>query len=143
MTLVGFLALVSAATFAGAAVYINVAEQPARLELQDGPALLQWQRSYDRAAVMQAGLVLLSALLGFVAAWPTRDLRWLAGGLVILVNWPYTFIVIVPVNKRLHATRPDQASAETRALIEHWGRLHAVRSALGIATTLIYLWALY
>jgi hypothetical protein len=34
------------------------------------------------------------------------------------------------------------AYAETRQLIERWGALHAVRSALGVAATAIYLWAL-
>jgi hypothetical protein len=49
--------------------------------------------------------------------------------------------VILPVNKRLEMTAADKASAETRALMETWGRLHAGRSALGIAATLVYLWA--
>jgi Domain of unknown function (DUF1772) len=53
----------------------------------------------------------------------------------------YTLGVVLPVNKRLEATPPGSANAETRALVETWGKLHAVRSALGLAATLIYLWA--
>ena len=46
------------------------------------------------------------------------------------------------MNKVLEATPTDAANAQTRALIEKWGTLHAGRSALGIAATLVYLWAI-
>jgi len=136
------LALIAAAAFAGAAVFVNVAEQPARLALDGKAALIEWQRSYNRAAPMQAGLAAISALLGLIAAWQTRDWRWLVGALLILANWPYTLVGIKPTNDRLHRTKPDQADAETRRLIVRWGLLHGGRSALGLAATLVFLWAL-
>src|SRR6516164_114583 len=135
------LALATAAAFTGAAIYINVAEQPARLGLDDKALLAQWQPSYALGLPMRSGLALASALFGLLAFWLTRDWRWLAGAALIFANWPYTLLVILPVNKRIAATPLDAANAETRGLIETWGALHAGRSALGVAATLVYLWA--
>src|SRR5262250_2873835 len=137
----GQFALVTAAAFTGAAIYIHVAEQPARLGLDDRALLAQWKPSYTGGFAMQASLALASALFGLLAFWLSRDWRWLVGALLIFANWPYTLLVILPVNKRLEATAPEMANAETRALIETWGRLHAGRGALGCAAMLMYVWA--
>jgi hypothetical protein len=136
------LALTSAALFTGAAIYISVAEQPARLRLPAKEMLEQWKPSYARGFAMQASLALASGLFGLLAVWFSHDWRWFVGAALIIANWPYTLLIILPINKRLDATDPDEANVLTQRLIAQWGRLHAGRSALGLAATLSYLWAL-
>jgi hypothetical protein len=137
----GQLALIAAAMFAGAAIYISVAEQPARLELGDGAQLIEWKSSYTRGLLMQAPLALAGSVLGLLAWGQSEDWFWLLGTLVLVANWPYTLFAIVPTNNQLKAIDPGHAGSRSRALIEDWGRSHAIRSALGIAATLIFLCA--
>lgn len=140
--LIGQLALVSAALFTGAAIYINIVEQPARLTFDDRALLAQWKPSYARGFIMQALLALTAGLLGILASAVTRDFRWLVGSALMLLNWPFTMLVIMPMNRRLEATPLDQAGEDTRELIEKCAGLHMVRSILGAAATLGFLWAL-
>jgi hypothetical protein len=134
----GQLALISAAVFAGAAIYINVAEHPARLALDDGALLAQWKPSYKRGAAMQAPLPILGCIFGLIAWWQTGAPAFLIGALLMIANWPWTFIGIMPTNRALEAT--DRSTPQTRALIVKWGSLHAVRSALGGVAVIAFLW---
>jgi anthrone oxygenase-like protein len=137
--LAGQLALTTAALFAGAAIYVNVAEQPARLQLDDRALLTEWKPAYKRGFAMQAPLAMVGFLFGALAAWQTDNWWWLAGAVALLANWPFTIFGIMPTNNKIMAIDPGSATSEARALIETWGRLHAVRSALGIVATLIFM----
>lgn len=137
--LAGQLALIAAALFTGAALYVSACEQPARLHLDDSALLTQWKPAYKRGTAMQAPLAIVGALLGVIAWWQTSDWRWLFGGAVILLNWPYTFLVIMPVNHALPRLAAASSHPHARELIQKWGRLHAGRTALGIAATLLFL----
>ena len=133
------IATLSAGLFAGAAVYINLVEHPARMQTGIRPALTEFAPSYHRATVTQVTL----AVAGFLSAlivWTSKsDVRWLIGGALLASVVPFTALVILPTNKKLldPATANDLDLAEK--LLRHWGRLHAVRSVLSLASLLTFL----
>jgi hypothetical protein len=135
------LALTAAGIFTGAALYVNIAEQPARLLLEDRALLTEWKPSYKRGAAMQAPLALVGFLLGLGAWWQTSHPGCLIGTIAIIAPWPWTLIGIKPTNDALLATEPDGAGPHTRALVVKWGALHGVRTALGALATIAFLWA--
>jgi len=137
----GLLALIASAIFAGAAFYVNVAEQPARLTLDDRALLTEWKPAYKRGFAMQAPLAIVGFLLGILAWWQTGVWLWLLGALILIANWPYTMLGILPTNNQLMAIDPANAGPDSRKLIEKWATLHAVRTALGFASMLMFLWA--
>jgi hypothetical protein len=137
----GLLALLVAALFTGAAIYVNVAEHPARLTLDDRALLTEWKPSYKRGAAMQASLALIGFVLGMIAWWQDPHPGFLIGSLAIIAPWPWTLLVIKPVNDALLATAPERAGPQSRALLIRWGTLHAVRTALGALASLAFLLA--
>jgi hypothetical protein len=138
----GFLALTVAALFTGAAFYINVAEQPARLGLDDRALLAEWKPAYKRGFAMQAPLAIVGFLLGILAWWLTGRAGFLVGGTLLLCNWPWTIFGIMPTNRRLMATKLEDAGPDTRDLIVMWNILHSVRTVLGCLAILAFLLAL-
>lgn len=135
----GLLALTVAALFTGAAIYINVAEHPARLKLEDGPLLTQWKPAYKAGFMMQASLAVAGGVLGLITFFFDWDWKWIFGAIFIAANWPYTLYLLMPTNHRLMAADPAAPGPEVRPLMVRWGWLHAGRSAMGAIATLLFI----
>lgn len=133
------LATLAAALFAGAALYINLAEHPARMGLETKIAALQWAPSYKRATWLQAPLAVVSFLTGAAAWFLGAGVGWIVGALLIGAVVPFTFMVIMPTNHKLLAPGRDLSSAETRELLDKWGQLHTVRTALSLIASIVFL----
>ena len=134
------VATICTGLFAGASVYINAVEHPARLSCGPELAVREFAPSYKRATIMQASLAVVGGLAGLIAAWQLSDLRLLAGSLLLVAVVPFTLVVIFPTNKRLLDPALDPRSNEAIALLTKWGRLHAVRSLLSLVAFLTFLW---
>jgi hypothetical protein len=132
------IAVFACTLFAGAALYINLVEHPARLFCGTELAATEFGPSYKRATVMQVSLALLAALAGVIRGFLGGGGIWFIGAFAIFAPIPFTLLFILPINNRLLDPARDRASAETRALLERWGRLHAVRTMFSLAASLLF-----
>jgi hypothetical protein len=132
--LLEIVATLCAGLFSGAAIYITLVEHPARLECGTALAVTEFGPSYRRATVMQASLAGLGFLAALAAWVQGAGLPVLLGGVLLGLVIPFTLLVMLPINKRLLDPGLDPDSAEAAALLDRWGRLHAVRSVMsGVA----------
>lgn len=134
-----FVAVYSTALFAGAALYINLVEHPARMECGTALAVAEFGPSYIRATRMQAFLAVVACLSALSSWWMSKDWAWLAGAILIGVVVPFTLIVILPTNKKLLDPALDRSSETARQLLVLWARLHAVRTMCSLLALMVFL----
>ena len=134
-----FIAALSCALFAGAAVYINAVEHPARMSCGSEAATAEWAPSYERATWMQVPLAVVGFVCAVVAWLAGSSIWWLIGGVLLGLVVPFTLVVIMPTNKRLLSSDLDKRSEETRRLLERWNGLHSVRTALCVVALVLFL----
>jgi uncharacterized membrane protein len=133
------LATLCAGLFAGAAIYINAVEHPARMSCGTDLALREFAPSYRRATFMQAPLALAGCVTGLWAAWVLGD-AWLAFSAFLLgASVPFTFVAIMPTNHQLLDPALDPRSPKAAQLLTRWGRLHAVRTTSSSAAFGLFL----
>ena len=78
--------------------------------------------------------------IGGIRAWFTgAGVPWLSGAVLIFGVVPFTLLVIRPTNRKLLDPALDRSSDTVHRLLQHWGRLHAVRSVLALASTIVFL----
>ncbi len=133
------IAVLACTLFAGAAVYITLVEHPARMACGTEIAAAEFVPSYKRAATMQATLALLATSAGMLRWFQRGGPLWLWASILIFAVVPFTVLVIMPTNQRLLDPGRDPASADTRRLLEAWGRLHAGRSALSLTAACLFI----
>jgi Anthrone oxygenase len=131
------LTIAGAGLFSLWALYISLVEHPARLSAGPAAGVAQFRQSYRRAAPWQVSAAAIAFVSGALASSLTSQLVWALGGLSVGLAIPFTLLVIMPTNRRLlDTTSPD---AEVTVLLVRWGRLHWVRSMLGLGALVLLL----
>lgn len=137
------VATLAAGLWAGAAAYISLVEHPATLQVGVQFATDYFPRMAKRAAPIMMVLAVIGAVAGILAWANSGSLLWLIGGAILAAKLPLTAIFIVPTNRKLLGVNAVKSSAEAAALFARWGRLHALRTVLGLVPFFLFVWALF
>lgn len=131
---------------AGLALYINLVEHPARMQIDDVKSLhKQWKAGFDRAKLLMVGVSLIP-ICGGIAAYAMNHSKgkpWLIAAGMLVVNIPYTALVILPrsirpINDYEVVARKDPA--EVKDTVDKWNTLHTVRTVVDLAA---FAWCVY
>lgn len=132
-------ATIACGVFAGGALYINIVEHNARMTLDTRACHKQWKESFDRAAVFQGRLALLSATTGVAAYYcnPSKGRAFLLGGCAMGLIIPYTVLILKPASiDPIYADYDKLVERESeeyvRDIIVKWNNYHAVRSFISL-----------
>jgi hypothetical protein len=133
------LAALASGLFTGGALFIHFVEHPTRMELGPALAVPSFAAMYKRAAKMQPLLAFFS-FFGGTSAWLAgASIWWLISGIIMLSLFPYTFILMLPLNKELTDSGLDKNSPRAAALLEQWGNLHQYRVLIGLIAFVMFL----
>ena len=85
---------------------------------------------YSRVAPLQASLTTISAVSSIIAFYMNNNRAYLYAGLMMATVVPYTLIFMKPTSNKIK--RNDQDAETTKRLVKKWGKLHVVRTAIGL-----------
>ncbi len=136
------LAFAAACAFVGAALYINLVEQPARLALDANAILREWAPSSRRGSILMSILAIISALSGYAHDLGTGDVRWLIGGTIMLASLAASYFGMTPLNILLYVTRREAPASAIRDLVREWGLLEWGQTIIGVGACCSFGWAL-
>jgi hypothetical protein len=132
-----FIATLCAGLFAGAALYVSLVEHPARVSCGTAAAVAEFGPSYRRAARLQSALASVCFVVAVWAAFRGAGHLVFVAALLMVAVVPFTLLVIMPTNDRLMDPTLNPGSPEAATLLTRWGRLHAVRTVLGLASFVV------
>ncbi|KAJ3037583.1 hypothetical protein HDV00_001470 [Rhizophlyctis rosea] len=126
------VSLLGAGLFTGAALYITVAEVPARAERPAETARGEFQTTFPRALRLQAPLAVITAFTaGGYAYVSNQPLLYVPCGLfaaMLLV----TLLLIRPHYERLMDKKEVLTAEQASSIMTKWGTNHAIRTVLSI-----------
>ena len=131
--------LISSAIYFGSAAYITLVEHPARIACSPEIAWAQWAQSVKRTPRYAASAI-VAAVTALIYGKAALASPWTWGSILLLAVLPFTAAVLLPIQRQVTESGRAFEPVEARTVLERWGRLHLVRTCLGLCAFMLFLW---
>ncbi|KAI8850212.1 hypothetical protein BC829DRAFT_432111 [Chytridium lagenaria] len=134
--------------FSGAALYVAVVEHPVKLnDVRHGVKAFKARRTILPATSFQSGVAALAGVASATAAVLTKDVDWYIPAAMSVGILGWTGALVTPVEKKLldievgpevvvervtDVGKRDEEGRVLKGLLESWGGLHWVKTAMGV-----------
>lgn len=134
---------ISSLLFAGSALYVGFVDPCVRDSHKDQrEQLTHWSAMYNQSKIPMAALATLSTLFGANAYRITKEPMWIYGTLAIFAVLPFTFLAIMPTNRRLaedlSTARTGSSSQSVADRLGQWVWKHRVRALLAVTAAVLF-----
>ncbi|KAG0255969.1 hypothetical protein BG011_004838 [Mortierella polycephala] len=130
--------------FAGVALSYNAVIMPALKATSNKNALSVWSNSCRTAKNLQVGLILTSLIGGSTVYYKTENPYFLTGALLMVLNIPFTFAFIMPINKTLlNIQQSGKGEESINVLFGRWDILHFGRTLISSIALGLTVWGSY
>ncbi|KAG0213567.1 hypothetical protein B0O80DRAFT_421024 [Mortierella sp. GBAus27b] len=130
--------------FAGTALNYNTIIMPSLRNFSASSSLSVWAEMFKRAYPTQISMIIFSAVSGSGLFYKTRNPYYLAGAAMMILNLPYTFTLMMPINNELLNIRKQGSGGDTsrvEPLLNSWETRHFGRTVLGFGALAVTLFA--
>ncbi|KAG0361334.1 hypothetical protein BC939DRAFT_458979 [Gamsiella multidivaricata] len=144
------VAIASLGIYAGTALSFSTIIMPSLRKFSSNSSVAIWHEAFKAGNYVQTSAIAVSVLGNAGLYYKTKNPSYLYSAVIMALSVPYTFIAVMPVNKKLVAIReentihgksntmkdPKSNDNVAEALLSRWSLLHAVRTAMGYGALL-------
>ena len=122
----------------GIALAASVVVHPILLNIKKTSALEIFNPFFYKTHKSVITMSMIVTLLALVISIMSGNWLWLIATIIMHLNAPYTYFILMPVNRRLLDKKVDPDSKQTNTDLVNWGKIHAFRTLLN-GLTLLFL----
>lgn len=112
----------------GIALAASIVVHPILVSIKQTSAIEVFKPFFAKTHKIVLVMSILVSLLTLIASVISGNWWWFSISMIMHLNGPYTYFMMMPLNRRLMAEEMEPESEHVKEDLRKWGYLHGVRS---------------